>query len=76
MHLKLRGQELKTILYIYRLLHHNLSVTANEESMVHKQKNDKESKHNTKVSHQIIRQQMRKKRKKTYRNESKTTKWQ
>ena len=32
MHLKLRDQQLKTILYIYRLLHQNLMVTTNQKS--------------------------------------------
>ena len=74
---EIKDQQLKAILFIYRLLFQNLMVTANNLWCINKEtKNDKESKHNTKVSHQIIRPQMRKKRKKTYRNQSKTTKWQ
>ena len=33
MHLKLRDQQLKTIMYIYRLIYQNLMVTANKKSM-------------------------------------------
>ena len=43
------------VLYIkYRLLYHNLMVTANQESIMHT-KMEKKSKHNTKYSHQIKR---------------------
>ena len=54
MHLKLRDRELKTILYMYRLLYQNLMVTSNQKSAtdIHTKKK-KESKHNTKDSHQI-----------------------
>ena len=50
MHLKLRDQQLKTTLYIYRLLNQNLMVTANQKSTAgtHTQKK-KESKHNITV---------------------------
>ena len=34
MHLKLRDQQLKTTLYIYRLLNQNLMVTANQKSTI------------------------------------------
>ena len=34
MHLKLREQQLKTILCIYRLLYKNLMVTANQKSTI------------------------------------------
>ena len=34
MYLQLRDQQLKTILYIYRLLYQNLIVTANQKSTV------------------------------------------
>ena len=33
MHLKLRDQQLKIILYVYRLLYQNLMVTANQKSV-------------------------------------------
>ena len=32
MHLKLKEQQLKTIFFIYRLIHQNLTVTTNEKS--------------------------------------------
>ena len=34
MHLKFKGQQLKTILYIYRALYQNLKVTANQKSVI------------------------------------------
>ena len=34
MHLKLRDQQLKTIMYTYRLLYQNLMVTTNENSII------------------------------------------
>ena len=34
MHLKLRDQQLKTIMYIYRLLYENLMVTTNQKSII------------------------------------------
>ena len=42
MHLKLRDQQLKTMLYIYRLLHQNLMVTTNQKSIIdiYTQKNE------------------------------------
>ena len=58
MHLKLRGQQLKTILFIYRLLYQILMVTPNRKSTINTHtKKKKESKHNTKVSHQITREE-------------------
>ena len=58
MHLKLRDQQLKTILYIYRLLHQDLMVTINQKSTTdtHKKKK-KQPKHNSKDSHQITREE-------------------
>ena len=48
-------------------------VIANQKSTIDTQaKKKKELKHNTKVSHQITREQKRKGRKKTYKNKSKT----
>ena len=34
MHLQLRGQQLKTMLYAYRLLYENFMVTANQKSTI------------------------------------------
>ena len=58
MHLKLRDKKLKTILCIYKLLYQNLMVTANQKSTIdiHTQKK-KQSKHNTKDIHQVIREE-------------------
>ena len=54
MHLKLRDQQLKTVLYIYRLLHQKLMVTTNQKSTIDVcTKKKKQYKHNTKDSHQI-----------------------
>lgn len=38
MHLKLRGQQLKTITYVYILLYKNLKVTANQNSIANIEK--------------------------------------
>ena len=58
-YLKLKEQQLQTILFTYRLLYQNLMVTKNEkyttDTHIHTKK--KESKHNTKVSHQITREE-------------------
>ena len=51
MHLKLRDQELKTILFIYRLLYQNLMVTTHQKSIVDiHTKKKKELKSSTKES--------------------------
>ena len=34
MHLKLKDQQLKTILFIYRLVYQNLMITANQKSKI------------------------------------------
>ena len=36
MHFKLRNQQLKTIMYTYRLLHQNFMVTTNKKSIIDK----------------------------------------
>ena len=76
MHLKLRDQQLKTILYIYRLLYQNLLLITNQKPTidVHTYTQKKQSKHNTKDSHQIAREQKRKGRRKTWKNKPKTIK--
>ena len=64
-HLKLKDLQLKTIFFIYRLLYKNLMVTATQKSTVATHtKKKKESKHNTKVSHQIAREENRREREK------------
>ena len=73
-HLKLRDKQLKTILYIYRLLHQNLMVTANQKATIDTNtKKIKESKHNAK-DNQITREEKRKGRKKTNPKKPKTIK--
>ena len=58
MHLKLKDQQPKMILFIYRLLYQNPMVTTNQKSTIDTHtKKKKESKHNTKVSHQITREE-------------------
>ena len=58
MDLKLKDQQFITILFIYRLLYQNLRVTTNQKSTIDTHtKKKKESKHNTKVSHQITREE-------------------
>ena len=55
LHLKLRDQQFKTTLYIYRLLYQNLMGTANQKSTIDTHtKKTKQPKHNTKYSHQIL----------------------
>ena len=57
MHLKLRDQQLKTIMYLYRLLHKNLMVTTHQKSIIDiHTKNEMEPKHNTKYSYKITRE--------------------
>ena len=56
MHLQLRDQQLKTISDIYRLLHQNFRVIANQKSTINTQTNKKNQlKYNTKHSHQTRR---------------------
>ena len=56
MHLKLRDQQLKTSTYKYKLVYKNLMVTEKQKSIIdiHRKK---KSKHNTKNSQQIKREQ-------------------
>ena len=71
MHLKLRDQQLKTVSFIYRLLYENLMVMSNQISIINiHTKKKKESKHNIEYSHQITRQEN--KRKMTNKDKSKT----
>ena len=53
MNLQLREQQLKTISYIYRLLHQNFRINTNQKSTIDTQTNKKNLlKNNTKDSHQ------------------------
>ena len=80
MRLKLKDQQFKTILFIYRLLYQNLMVTANQKPTIDTHtKKEKESKHNTKVSHQITREENkrgREEKRPTKINPKQLTKWQ
>ena len=65
MHLQLRDQQLKIVSFIHRLLYRNFRVTASHKSTIDTHTNKKkQSKHNTKDSHQATREQ-KKGRKKT-----------
>ena len=65
-HLRLRDQQLKTILYIYRLLYQNFRVTANQKSTIDTHTNKKKQlKYNTKASHQTTREEGKKKEQQT-----------
>ena len=56
--LKLKYHQFKTILFTYRLLYQEHIVTTNQKSTIETHtKKKKESKHNTKVSHQITREE-------------------
>ena len=69
MDLKLKDHHLKTILFIYRLLsiYQNLMVTANQKSTTDTHtKKKKESKHNTKVTHQSQEKRTREEGKKKH----------
>ena len=58
LHLKLRDKQLKTILYIYRLLYQNLMGNANQKTTtdIHTKKK-KQPKHNTKDGHQTTKEE-------------------
>ena len=69
MHLKLRAQELKAILYTYRLIHQNPMVTTSQKSTVDiHTKKKKESKYNIKDSHQITKEKKGERRTKRINN--------
>ena len=77
MHFQLRDQQLKTILHTYRLLHQNFRVTGNQKSTMDTRTNKKkQSKYNTKDSHQDIREQEKRGRKKSNKNPKQLIKWQ
>ena len=81
MHLKLRDQQLKTIIYIYIYINIYIYIYiaiqkpyGNHKPKTYnkyKHKQEKGSKHNTKYIHSITREQ-KKKEKKTYKNNPKT----
>ena len=64
MHLQLRDQQLKTISYIYRLLHQNFRINTNQKSTIDTQTNKKNQlKYNTKDSHQTTGENKRREEK-------------
>ena len=66
MHLKLRDQQLKTIMHLYRWLYKNLMLTTNQKPVIDiRTKKKKESRYNTKDSHQIMREENKIRRKRT-----------
>ena len=79
MHLKLKDQQLKTILFIYRMLYQNLMITTNQKSTIDTHtKKKKESKHNTKISHQLTREEnkrVREEKRPTKTNPKQLMKW-
>ena len=60
-HLKLRDEQLKTILYVYRLLYQNLMVTENQKSTIdtQKRKNSPNATLNTIDNYQITKENKR-----------------
>jgi len=51
-----KDQQLKSIFFTYKLLYQNLTVTANQKSTIDTHtKMKKDSKHNTKINHQITK---------------------
>ena len=62
MHLQLRDQQLKTISYIYKLLHQNIRITANQKSTIDTQTNENQLKYNTKDSHETTRGENKRRR--------------
>ena len=80
MSLNLRDEQLKIITHIYRLLYIKLMVTRNQKSVIDRQaKKTEDSKHSTKGSHQIAKEEN--KRRKGKKRTTKTTprqltKWQ
>ena len=64
MHLQLRDQKIKTILYIcvYRLLYQNFTVTANQKSVIDIHTNKKKQSTHIKDSHQTSREENQRRR--------------
>ena len=79
-HLQLRDQQLKTISYLYRILHQNFRLTENQKSTIDTQTSKKNQlKYNTKDSHQTTRGENKRRRKEkraTKTNPKQLIKWQ
>ena len=69
MYLQLRNQQLKTNLYVFRLLYQNFRITASQKSTNDTQTNKNQLKYNTKDSHQTRRGE-KKGRKNSNKNKS------
>ena len=79
MYLQSRDQQLKTILYMYRLLHQNFRETANQKSTIDTQTKKKQLKYNIKDSHQTTRGENKRRREEksaTKTNPKQVIKWQ
>ena len=82
MHLKLKDQQLKTVLFIYRPLYQNLMETTNQKSTIDEKKEKpthtqrKAIQNNTKVSYQITRDKNKEEKRLTKTNPKQLTKWQ
>ena len=79
MNLQLREQQLKTISFIYKLLHQNFIITANQKSTIDTQTNKKNHlKYNTEDSHQTRRGENKRRNEKraTKTNPKQLIKWQ
>lgn len=78
MHLKLKDQQLKTILFIYRLPYINVMLMASWKSTIDTHTHTKESKHNTKINYQITREKNKRGREEKYTyktNPKQLTRW-
>ena len=79
MHKQLRGQQLKTILYIYRLLYQNFRVTISQKPTIDTNTNkNNQLKYNAKGSHQSTKGENKrsKEKRETATNPKQLMKWQ
>ena len=80
MHLQLRDQQLKIVLYIYRILYQNFRITAHQKSAIDTHTNKKNQfKYNIKDSHQTTRGENKRRREEkraTKTNPKQLIKWQ
>ena len=78
--LQLRGQQLKTILYVCGIIYQNFKITANQKYKIDTKTNRKNQlKYNTKYSHQTIRGENKRRRNEkraTKTNPKQLIKWQ
>ena len=79
MHLQSRDKQLKTISYVYRLLHQNHRITANQKSTIDTQTKKNQLKYNTKDSHKNTTKENKRRREEkraTKTNPKQLIKWQ